>query len=174
MTRTFGLLVTALLSADAGAVTTVIVVRHAEKATASADMKGDPPLTEAGTARAKQLVTAVEGLKPAAVLSTDTARTRATAAPVAERFKLQTELVDAKPAAVAAAVRRHAGQTVLVVGHSNTVPAIVVELGAPRPNDLCDGEFDNLYVVRVPASGPATVEQKKYGAKTVDDSCRPK
>jgi len=168
-------LTAALLSgADAGTTTTVIVVRHAEKAAAAADMKSDPPLTEAGAARAKQLVSAVEALRPTAVLSTDTTRTRATAAPVAERFKLEIELVDAKAPSVAAAVRRHAGQTVLVVGHSNTVAAIVAELGAPRPKDLCEGQYDQLYVVRVPASGAATVEQKTYGAKTVDDSCRAK
>src|SRR4051812_25001190 len=103
------LLIASLLAADGGSVTTVIVVRHAEKAAPSPDMKGDPPLTDAGATRAKQLVATVESLKPSAVLSTDTTRTRATAAPVAARFKLETELVDSKPPAVAEAVRRHAG-----------------------------------------------------------------
>jgi broad specificity phosphatase PhoE len=73
---------------------------------------------------------------------------------------------------VAAAVRKHPGETVLVVGHSNTVPAIVEALGAKRPADICDAEFDNLYIVTIAADGTAGVVRSKYGARTpVDAHC---
>ena len=49
--------------------------------------------------------------------------------------------------AVAEQVMKHAGGTVLVVGHSNTIPAIVGALGAPQPTDLCDSEYDQVFVV---------------------------
>jgi hypothetical protein len=43
---------------------------------------------------------------------------------------------------------------VLVVGHSNTVPAIVAALGGPRLPDLCDASYATMFVVR-PAAPPA-------------------
>jgi broad specificity phosphatase PhoE len=61
---------------------------------------------------------------------------------------------------------RHRGETVVVVGHSNTVPDIVAALGATRPPPICDAEYDNLYVVRVPPTGSATVERRHYGVAT--------
>ena len=146
--------------------TTVVVVRHAEKATAPA---ADPPLTAEGTARAQALVEAVRGMPVTAIVSTDFARTRSTAAPLATRLGLTPELVDARRPDHARLVAegilaRHRGETVVVVGHSNTVPDIVAALGATRPPPICDAEYDNLYVVRVPTTGSPTVERRRYGA----------
>src|SRR5690349_14719691 len=158
----------AIPAADPGT-TTVIVVRHAEKAALPA---ADPPLTAAGEARAEALVEALRGVPITTVISTDFARTRSTVAPIATRLGLTTQLVDARARDHARQVAsevlaRHRGETVLVAGHSNTVPDIVAALGAPKPPDICDSEYDNLYVVRVPASGAATVERRKYGAASV-------
>ena len=61
---------------------------------------------------------------------------------------------------------KHRGYTILVVGHSNTVPALVAALGAPQPADICDAGYDNVFVVSVPASGPATVTRLHFGAVT--------
>ena len=149
--------------------TIVIVVRHAEKA---AEPAADPPLTTAGVARAEALIEALRGVPIRAVISTDFARTRSTVAPIASRLGLTTQLVDARARDHARhlagdVLARHRGETVLVAGHSNTVPDIVAALGAPRPAAICDSEYDNLYGVRVPASGPATVERRSYGAASV-------
>src|SRR6476620_10621880 len=134
---------------DRSGTTTVVLVRHAEKA---AEPAADPPLTAAGEARARALVDAVAGMPVRAILSTDFARTRATAAPLAARLRLVPE-------------------TVVVVGHSNTVPDIVAALGAPKPTAICDSEYDNLFVVRVPASGPATLDRRHYSAPSVMTGC---
>ena len=152
--------------------TTVIVVRHAEKA---AEPAADPPLTAAGVARAEALSEAVRGLPVTAVVSTNFVRTRSTAAPLAARLGLTPEIVDARAPdharqVAAGVLARHRGETVVVVGHSNTVPDIVAALGAPKPASICDSEYDNLYVVRVPVSGPATVERRNYGAASVLDA----
>lgn len=152
-----------LLAAD----TTVVVVRHAEKATFGAP---DPELSEAGVARAKALADVMAPMKPVAVLSTKFKRTRNTAAPTAAKLGLEVQVLEGKFEEEILA--KYRGKTVLVVGHSNTVPQLVAALGAPRPKDLCEGEFDDLFVVRVPEKGAASVEAKEYGAKTVDDSCR--
>src|SRR5688572_27930315 len=124
----------AIPAADPG-ITTVIVVRHAEKA---GEPAADPPLTAAGAERAQALVDALRGVPIRAVISTDFARTRSTVAPIAARLGLTTQLVDARARDHARQVAsdvltRHRGETVLVAGHSNTVPDIVAALGAPKP-----------------------------------------
>jgi broad specificity phosphatase PhoE len=155
--------------------TTVIVVRHAERA---ADPAADPLLTPAGAARAEALAELLKDAHVDAVVSTQLQRTRLTGAPVAARFGLTPEIVEARapqhPRAVADTVLlKHRGQTVLVVGHSNTVPDIVAALGAPKPANICDGEYDNLYVVTVPPEGAARVVRARYGAPSpADSSCR--
>jgi broad specificity phosphatase PhoE len=151
---------------DRTGTTTVVLVRHAEKA---AEPAADPPLTAEGAARAQALVEAVRGMPVTAIISTDFVRTRSTAAPLAARLGLTPEIVDARLRDHARLVAegvlaRHRGETVVVVGHSNTVPDIVAALGATRPPPICDAEYDNLYVVRVPPSGSATVERRRYGA----------
>ena len=154
------------------ATTTVILVRHAEKATAPA---ADPPLTRAGEARARALLDAVRDAGVGAIITTQFERTRATAAPAAAALGINPEVVTATGRThaedVAAAIRKHAGQTVLVVGHSNTVPDIIHALGAAVP-PICDEEYDNLYVVELPPTGAARVIMAKYGARSVVGACR--
>jgi broad specificity phosphatase PhoE len=153
---------------------TVILVRHAEKAATPA---ADPPLTAAGEERARDLLSAIRDARVSAVITTQFARTKATAQPTVAALSLPTEVVSAGSAAthpqdVAAAVRKHVGHTVLVVGHSNTVPAIIEALGAKRPPPICDAEYDNLYIVTIASDGKAGVIHSKFGVRTpVDANC---
>jgi broad specificity phosphatase PhoE len=145
--------------------TTIILVRHAEKA---AEPSADPPLTAIGAARADALGDFVKDAGVRAIVSTQFVRTRTTAAPVAARLGLELEILDARLTARATAdslLAKHRGQTVLVVGHSNTVPAIIEALGAPRPAEICDAGYDNAFIVTVPASGAATVLRVHFGRK---------
>ena len=48
---------------------------------------------------------------------------------------------------VAAAVLKHPGKTVLVVGHGNTVPEIIATLGGPHLADICEQIYDKLFVM---------------------------
>ena len=163
------------VSAQPAAPTVVIVVRHAEKA---AEPAQDPPLTPAGEARARALADALADAHVDAVLSTPFARTRSTAAPLAAKRSLTTEIVPvtggtpAHAAAVAAAVReKHSGQTVLVVEHSNTVPAVVRALGGPAMPDLCDAQYASLFVLVLPPDdGPARLVRSTYGAPDAADA----
>jgi broad specificity phosphatase PhoE len=154
--------------------TTVILVRHAEKATEPAP---DPPLTAAGEARAKALVDVARDAGVTAVITTQFARTKNTGQPLAAAFGITPEIVEARgaqhPQAVAQVIRdKHAGEVVLVVGHSNTIPAIIAALGAKAPPAICDSEYDGLYVVTVPRSGTVRVIHARYGeASAKDASC---
>jgi broad specificity phosphatase PhoE len=148
--------------------TVVVVVRHAEKAVVEAG-NNDPPLSEAGTARALALREALQGMRFDAVIATDRQRTQATAGAVMAAQGLTPEIVPLRYGAahvdsVAAAVRRHAGHTVLVVGHSNTVPAIVHALGGPQLPDLCEPQFSHLFVVVLKPGAEPRVEHRTYGA----------
>jgi broad specificity phosphatase PhoE len=140
--------------------TTVILVRHAEKA---AEPKNDPVLSDAGTARARALAVALHDAGVQAILTTVKQRTRMTAQPLADALGVKPEIVDEN---VAEAIRqRHAGQVVLVVGHSNTVPEIVKALGARAPPAICDEEYDRLFVVSLDGA-TARLVQARYGAAT--------
>lgn len=143
--------------------TVVVLVRHAEKAPVEGN---DPPLSEAGEARARTLAQTLAGMRFDAVIATERQRTQATARPVAQAHNLTPEIIAlAGPHVdnVAAAVRRHAGQTVLVVGHSNTVPRIVHALGGPQLRDLCEPEFSHLYVMVLKDGAAPRLEQRTYG-----------
>ena len=151
--------------------TTIILVRHAEKA---AEPAADPGLTPLGVARANALVDLARDAGVNAIVSSQYQRTRLTVAPLAAKLGLTTEVLPAQLAARATTdsiLARHRGHTVLVVGHSNTVPGLVAAFGAPQPPDICDAGYDNAFVVTVPATGPATVVRLHYGATA---SCDPK
>jgi broad specificity phosphatase PhoE len=174
MTRRFFLALILSVAAAAHAAaqtkpTVVILVRHGEKAAAPAD---DPPLTEAGKARAKALAAALADANVEAVITTELARTRETARPLADARGLAMETVhsgprDAHAKAVADAVRAHAGRTVLVVGHSNTIAAIIAALGGPKMPDICDTQYSNLFTLILDGSSVRLI-RSTYGAASPD------
>jgi broad specificity phosphatase PhoE len=152
-------------AAAAAGPTLVVLVRHAEKAAAPAD---DPPLDSAGTARAQALRVALADAGVQHVIATPRRRTSDTARPLTEARGLTAELVPltagaSHVAAVAQAVRRQAGRVVLVVGHSNTIPAIIGALGGPRMADLCDAEHAKLFVLALSPDGRASLVRSQYG-----------
>jgi broad specificity phosphatase PhoE len=136
--------------------TTVIVVRHAEKV----DDSSDPALSPAGLARATALADVLRDAGVQAIYTTQYQRTRDTAAPLARLLGLAPVIVETGGAAadhgraVAATVlAQEPGRTVLVVGHSNTVPAIVRGLGATDTGAIADDEYHNLFIVQIAGSG---------------------
>ena len=160
-------------AAQNGRRTIVILVRHAEKA---AEPAADPPLTDVGKARAEALWQAVKDAGVQAAITTQLVRTIETAAPTVAHLGIKSEIVAAggadHPARVAAAIRKHAGETVLVVGHSNTVPAIIAALGAKEPPPICDEAYDNLYVVTINEAGKVSLIHSRYGvAPPAGSSC---
>jgi phosphohistidine phosphatase SixA len=154
-------------SADAPALT--VLVRHADRASTPAD---DPPLTAAGMKRAEDLAAAVHDTRFSAILATDFVRTRDTARPVASTLGIVPETVPRKgqPAdqhvkAIEGAVHRYAGGAVLVVNHSDTLPAIIAALGGPRIVPICDSIYDDLFML-VPTMGKMQFVHSRYGVPT--------
>jgi broad specificity phosphatase PhoE len=161
------------VNVQAYAQTVVIVVRHAERAPGS----GDPPISEIGRARAAALADLLKSANVAAIITTQLQRTKQTAEPLATALGITGTVVNTSDIArhaadVAAAARQHSGKTVLVVGHSNTVPAIVAALGGPKFPDLCEPEYDAVFTVIIDGAGTARVIKSRFGAPTpVDSAC---
>src|SRR5690349_9326855 len=151
--------------------TVVILVRHGEKGTQPPQ---DPPLSEQGQARAMALAGVARQAGVTAIITTQFERTRKTAEPTAVELKVTPEIVQAGGAAhakaVADQVMKHAGGTVLVVGHSNTIPAIVGALGAPQPRELCDSEYDQVFTVVLGDVGAPRLIRSRYGPPNVEDA----
>jgi phosphohistidine phosphatase SixA len=147
--------------------TTVILVRHAERAGTA----GDSDLSSAGRERAAALAAALADARVAGIITTQYRRTRETAEQLARAIGVTPEVMAAGAgvttadhvAAVAARVRTgFAGRTVLVVGHSNTVPAIVAALGGPAPPQMCEAEYSTMFVLTLRADGVSLV-RARYG-----------
>lgn len=152
---------------SASAQAAVILVRHAEKATVGGS---DPSLSEIGQARAKALAATLADAQVTAIITTTFKRTFETADVLAAAHNIKIEKIaveggtPAHVSAIAAAVRKHAGGVVLVVGHSNTIPAIVTALGGPKIPDLCDANYATLFHLVPGKDGKASVVRARYGA----------
>ena len=146
--------------------TTIILVRHAEKADGPA---GDPPLTQLGEARAQRLAESLVHAGVSAIFSTDTKRTQDTASPLSKKLGIAVTLTPIKAGVaryatdLAARIRtEHKGKTVVVVGHSNTTPDLIKALGAAAVPAITDPEYDNLYVVTLLEDGKALLIRARY------------
>ena len=147
-------------------VTTVILVRHAEKELGGSD----PDLAQAGSERAQTLAHVLGETPVSAIYATQYARTRNTARPLADRLGLEVTTVasgDLYAAEMAELIlSRHVGQTVVIVSHSNTVPEIIAQLGAEQPPVIDDNEYDDLYVVTIGSGRRTKVLPLRYGRET--------
>ncbi|HUF24455.1 MAG TPA: histidine phosphatase family protein [Vicinamibacterales bacterium] len=169
----------ALLAAQAAApvqtaagVTTVVIVRHAE---AVPDSGPDPVLSEAGAARANALAEALADAGVKAVITTQYQRTALTGGPLAAALNvpLIKESIAGGPAGFEAYARnavqtvrtKYAGGTVVIVGHSNTVPALVKAFSGVDVGEIAHDSYDRMFVVTLGADGSGSVVRARYGAR---------
>lgn len=125
--------------------TDIYLARHAEKV----DESRDPSLTAAGMLRARDLKDALIRKGITDIYCSDYLRTRQTGQPLAEA--IGRDMILYRPDTVLQLVpilRSLRGQRVLVVGHSNTTPALIKALTGEE--EVIDhGDYDNLYLVRI-------------------------
>jgi phosphohistidine phosphatase SixA len=138
-------------ASDAAAQATIFLVRHAERADAGspsgAAMADDPELSDAGRARAASLAAILADAQVTAIYTTEYKRTRQTAEPLAAARKLAVTTIKAnEPTRLLESLKGATGN-VLVVGHSNTVPDILLGLGIRTPVTIKEDEYDNLFIL---------------------------
>ncbi|PHI18232.1 histidine phosphatase family protein [Lewinellaceae bacterium SD302] len=136
--------------------TVIFLSRHAEKGSGE-----NPQLLEVGRKRAQRLANLLKDENIAAVYATDFRRTQSTARPVAKRFGKVVRKYSASGAASTLTenwLKEHRGKTILVVGHSNTVPGLVNALiGENRYADIDEEVYDKLFRVSIDTNGRADV-----------------
>lgn len=132
----------------AGDVTTFILVRHAEKGD---DGTEDPALTREGEGRALRLAFMLRDTDIDAIYSTNFRRTKNTAQPLAELQGLEVLPYEPnKPEEILKIVEQHKGKTVLMVGHSNTIPWTAnLLLGKKEYDDFKESEYGIMLIVSV-------------------------
>lgn len=130
----------------------IYVVRHAEKATEGKD----PELTAQGLTRAQNIAATLQRAGIGSIFSSPTQRTKQTAQALAQRTRLPVQTYDPRaPKELVEKVKALSG-SVLVVGHSNTVPELVRLFGGAPGADIADNEYDRLYQLVIGPNGAVT------------------
>ena len=136
---------------------TLYLVRHAEKDLA---VDKDPPLTAAGRARAERLSQSLAKVPLEAIYSTATQRTLQTATPTAQAHGLAITEYDARDAEHVATVLRqqHPHGNVLIIGHSNTLPALARALCHCTVDEMDEANYGLRYRVQFDAAGRSQLQ----------------
>jgi broad specificity phosphatase PhoE len=150
----------------------VILVRHAERQTG----EGDDNLSEAGRHRADRLAAMLKDAGITHIFVSDLRRTLETAQPLAKarnvsptriaipaqgRGKISASELQVR-ATLLAISRLPRTATVLIVGHSNTVPMFLTRLGYGPGVRIGETEFDNMFVVTPRATRAPSVIRLRY------------
>lgn len=164
------------LSEEEFKVTTVFLIRHADKADAP---KEDPPLDEKGKLRAEMLARMLAGSGVKAIYTSQYLRTKQTGEPLAKQLGLTItpiplqmsqsnprEVSEQSIAEITSKIYERAGDAVLIIGHSNTIPEVIRKLGGDVVPKIDEKKFDDLFIVTVYSKGKAKVVQMKYGSST--------
>lgn len=147
-------------------VTTVLLVRHAEKNIEPNNP--DPDLAPAGLERAQEIARVFGNAGVNAIYATQFKRTQQTVKPLADRTSLPVILLNANQTdeLVKRIQTSHRGQIVFVAGHNNSVPAIVSALSGETFPLIPESEYDNLFIVTIYRFGKAKVLRLKYGEES--------
>jgi phosphohistidine phosphatase SixA len=164
-----GLLLTGLMACTAsgekihskpGTTTKIILTRHAERTSVT------KVLTPKGQQRARDLVTAVEGLDVVAIYCPDLERNLDTARPLAQHLGIDITVKPAKSTPlvrdiVADMLDNHAGKTVLWVGNVGNLNEMYWHLDGDGDGPIVYGD---LFVITVPEQGPTSIEKRRFGS----------
>ena len=154
---------------------TVFLIRHAER---EDEPRQDPPLKKEGVARSQELARLLGSAGIKAIYTSQFARTKLTAEPLATKLGLTVapislkisptnprQIAEESTTEVVTKIMERPGENVLVVGHSNSIPDVIKMLGGDVVPTIDERKFDDLFIVTVYAKGKAKVTQIKYGAE---------
>ncbi len=171
--------------------TLLLLARHAEQEAEP----GNPSLSERGRARAEALADIGQAWNVRAVYSTDFCRTAQTAQALASRQAVPI-VVQATGSSAASlegcsppisspaffldpgirgaegllrwVLENHAGEPVLIVGHSNTVPELLAELGV-GDFEISEDQYDRLFLATYDSERGARVVERSYGEESAPE-----
>ena len=86
--------------------------------------------------------------------------------PVADALNLPINIYDPSDneAVLETILKNHKGEIILVVGHSNTLPTLIADLGASKlVPPIAENEYDNIYVIAIPWFGKTKTIRLRFG-----------
>ncbi len=130
---------------------TVILVRHAEKDVSENADSGNPELSAEGNLRAQKLVEVINKYHPDAIFSTNLLRTRSTARPLASKEGRMISIYDPKNLNQFAELLTSGKlKRIVVVGHSNTTPALAnLLIKQDKYKILDESEYDKIWIIKI-------------------------
>jgi broad specificity phosphatase PhoE len=134
--------------------TTIYLIRHAEKQTGS-----NPSLTEKGVKRAESWTEYFFLKDVDHILSSDYNRTRQTASPLAKSKSKEVEIYNVKSLTGEDLLEKYRGETVVLFGHSNTIHQYANDLQSEETfEELNESVYNKFIIVRVDANGKANAQ----------------
>lgn len=154
---------------------TVFLVRHAER---EDEPRQDPPLRKEGVARSQELAKLLGAAGIKTIITSQLARTKQTAEPLATKLNLTAtpislrsnpnnprQIAEESTTEVVNRILERSGESVLVVGHSNSIPDVIKMLGGNPVPTIDERTYSDLFIVTVYGKGKAKVVHLKYGAE---------
>lgn len=146
------LFITVIQVGYAQTITTFVLVRHAEKSTEGGS---DPELKPEGVKRAEAFAALFEKADITTIYSTNYKRTRNTVIPLGNAKSLTLNMYSSMKAVdLESLILKHAGGTIVIAGHSNTIPEIANTLiGEKNFEQFADDDYGNVLVISVTSVG---------------------
>ncbi len=165
MKKSLGLLLTIVAmgasATPAEAQEAIFLIRHTEQAGPGSM---NPPLTEAGQRRAKELAGVLKDAGIDVIFVTKTKRTTQTGELVEKALNVNVKVHPRKDidGLIARLRTEHAQDRVLIVHHSRTVPKLLKAFGYPVKVKIERFEYDSLFVIVPQAKGDPLVLHLRY------------
>ena len=161
----------------------MFILRHAERAEYD---EGDGPISKTGQWRAMTLARLLGEAGITTIITSDAKRAMQTAEPIARALGITPRVIRTRGAKTADDIvltidrekadwvadyakklmdeihSRHKNDVVLIIGHQNTVPAIVRATGYSGEVKIGDYEHDDIFVVVPKEGGPPTLLHLNY------------
>ena len=126
-------------------ITKIILVRHAEKAD---DGTNNPPLSSEGILRAERLNALLADIKIDSLYATPYKRTEQTLGIVSKNRNIKISNYNPSDKLFSENLLKNKGKTMLVAGHSNTIPALVNTLiKSNKYQQLAETEFGKIWIL---------------------------
>ena len=139
---------------------TLILLRHAD---VDVDDVLEPELNARGQLRAGALAELLAVAGVTSIFVSPAQRTQQTAAPLAAKFNLVAQVVPTWEETVLKALSAVAGEVVVVIGHSNTIPEMIHALGGAISATAVLQGHEDLFVATVLGPNSVRVVHLKYG-----------
>ena len=126
-------------------------------------------LTKLGFSRAEALADSLAPLIEGIVYSSEFTRSQQTVIPLAKKWNTDVQIHRAgDPDGQVAKALSHCGRTVIIAGHSNTVPGLIKLFGIKDEVIIDDSQYGDLYMIRWENKSPV-LSIKYVGNKNSDE-----